>query len=299
MKNIFVYIIGFIFCTILPTSCSDDTDGDMLSPVVNDFYPKDGEVTSRITIEGSNFGDNRLSVDGHVYFNGIEAADYISYSDNQIIVTVPYGAVSGPITVRCGNNRARTNEDFLLRTDDPLWGMDKGTFEQYFFAEDVVYHTGTSNLCNYIYDDSGKEVCIGESKDDADGVYKPSAGYENTTPEHFALWDSSPGDMAIFKVEIPSAGGYYIHFKASSAVDNSYINVAVGSDLESLKNVGTIDNKYSKDIENSGWANYTNELEYGYYLLESPGIYYVRFLMMNTGTDAKSVATPKFIRMYN
>lgn len=146
MKKIYVFLSGLIVCCILCVSCSDNAAESATVPTVTDFYPKDGEVTDQITIEGANFGFNRSDVDGHVYFNGIEAADYISYADNRIVVTVPRGVVTGPITVRRGNLRARTSEKFLLRTDDPLWGMDKGTFEQYFFAEDVVYHTGKSNL---------------------------------------------------------------------------------------------------------------------------------------------------------
>lgn len=299
MKNIFLFLSGFIVCCALCAGCSDDSSESTLVPTVTDFYPKDGEVTERITIDGSNFGANRLDADGHVYFNGVEAADYISYADNQIVVTVPRGVVTGPITVRCGNQRARTTEHFVLRTDDPLWGMEKGTFEQYFFAEDVVHHTGKSNLCNYIYVD-GREICIGESKNDDNGAYKPNTGYESTEPEHFALWDSKPGDMAIFKVEITVPGGYYIAFKASSGMSNSYINVAISQDLDALKNESsTIDNRYSKDVENSGWANYTNDLEFGYYLLEEPGTYYVKLLMMNADMNASAVATPKFIKMYN
>lgn len=301
MRKIYVFLSGLIVCCILCVSCSDNAAESATVPTVTDFYPKDGEVTDQITIEGANFGFNRSDVDGHVYFNGIEAADYISYADNRIVVTVPRGVVTGPITVRRGNLRARTSEKFLLRTDDPLWGMDKGTFEQYFFAEDVVYHTGKSNLCNYIYNADGREVCIGESKNYGEGApYQPNAGYENTKPEHFALWDSEPGDMAIFQVDIPTPGGYYVAFKASSGMSNSYINVAVSRDLESLKNPSSvIDNKYSKDVENSGWANYTNDLEFGYFLLEESGTYYVKLLMLNADMGTTAVATPKFIRMYN
>lgn len=301
MKNICIFLSGLIACYILCVSCSDDAENSASVPTVTDFYPKDGEVTDQITIEGANFGVNRLDADGHVYFNGVEAADYISYADNQIVVTVPRGVVTGPITVRRGNQRARTTDRFVLRTDDPLWGYDKGTFEQYFFAEDVVHHTGKSNLCNYIYNTDGREICIGESKNYGSGApYQPNAGYENTKPEHFALWDSEPGDMAIFQVEIPTPGGYYVAFKASSGMSNSYINVAISQDLESLKESSSaIDNKYSKDVENTGWANYSNDLEFGYYLLEVPGTYYVKLLMMNADMSASAVATPKFIKMYN
>ena len=72
-------------------------------PVISDFNPKNGAPGTYVTIDGSNFGESRQAVIGHIYFvsatNQKTEASYLfppecsntAWSDNQIIVKVPSG----------------------------------------------------------------------------------------------------------------------------------------------------------------------------------------------------------------
>lgn len=92
-------------------SCSDDDKSDSTMPMITDFFPKEGLPFTEVKITGSNFGEN-ASKGGTVYFNETKATEYVSYSDNEIIVKVPEGASSGSIAVLFGEKYAFTDDQF-------------------------------------------------------------------------------------------------------------------------------------------------------------------------------------------
>jgi IPT/TIG domain len=59
--------------------------------------PGAAHVGDQVVIDGTDFGDRRTEED-RVLFNGI-AADVMSWADNRITCTVPYGACTGVVTV--------------------------------------------------------------------------------------------------------------------------------------------------------------------------------------------------------
>ncbi len=107
-------LLAMVLCTASLAACSsDETQGSKYpAPTVTDFSPKTGLPTSIVTIKGSNFGSERSERIGRVYFGGVEAKEYVSYSDTEIQVRVPDGAVSGPLDVWVYKNHVTTTDEF-------------------------------------------------------------------------------------------------------------------------------------------------------------------------------------------
>lgn len=101
VKNFVAFVLtaGMIF-----QSCSDMEkryEGEPLvtyPPVeITEFSPLSGPAGIPITISGNNFGD--FKDPAKIYFNGIEAANIVSYSDTQVVVISPVSR-TGPISVK-------------------------------------------------------------------------------------------------------------------------------------------------------------------------------------------------------
>ena len=92
-------------------SCSDEDKADSTMPVITDFFPKEGLPSTEVKITGSNFGEN-ANKGGTVYFNETKVTEYVSYSNNEIVVKVPEGASTGSIAVLFGEKYGFTNEQF-------------------------------------------------------------------------------------------------------------------------------------------------------------------------------------------
>lgn len=280
----------FLLCTCcFCIGCSnDDSDGLNTPPVVTDFFPKEGDIGTQVTISGENFGS---SSDGNVYFNGIEASEYVSYTDKEIIAVVPSGYVSGPITVKRGDVGTRTKEYFRFRSSNPEDNYETGTSRMVVTCKDVVYFTGKANPCDYTSEDA-TSGCIGEMGKNAD--YKGS-----NDAKSFALWDCMSGDMVIFKFEITDIGRYYVSCASATNVNGVSANVEVSKDLEALKDTSSLKPNYTQGIVNNGkWNDFSNTLEFGGYPLNEPGIYYVRVVLSNTAGSG-GTACLKFIEIFN
>ena len=67
-----------------------------LPPQIYYLSPSKGPEGAEVTINGNRFGD----IQGEVtFYDGIQADDIISWSNTTIVVTVPEGAMPGPVTV--------------------------------------------------------------------------------------------------------------------------------------------------------------------------------------------------------
>ena len=92
MKKLFNSImicVLLLSSTFIGTACSDDDKNGTNKypvPVISEFSPNEGLPTSVVTIKGANFGTERTERVGRVYFGGVEATDYESWSDNEIKV---------------------------------------------------------------------------------------------------------------------------------------------------------------------------------------------------------------------
>jgi len=85
-------------------------------PYVDDLTPDTGEVGDTVTIDGGNFGAAQGT--GGVTFNGVAAA-VTSWSNTQIVVTVPVGATTGPVVVTTDDGDSSTGVTFTV-TEPPV-----------------------------------------------------------------------------------------------------------------------------------------------------------------------------------
>lgn len=278
-----------LLCTCFCVGCNDnDSDDFNTPPVVTDFFPKEGDVGTRVTISGEHFG---TSSQGRVYFNGLEASEYVSYTDKEIVAVVPNGYVNGPITVKRGSIGTRTVESFKFKSNNPEDNYETGTFHVTVTCKDVVYFTGKANPCDYTSEDA-TSGCIGEMGKNPD--YKGSSNAKS-----FALWDANSGDMVIFKVDITDIGRYYVSCASATSDNGISANVEISKDLDALKDVSSLKGSYTMGIINNGkWDDFSNKLEFGGYLLKEPGTYYIRVVMLNEAGSGRT-ACLKFIKIFN
>ena len=80
------------------------------------FTPQQGPVTTKVTIQGQGFIAN--PIDNVVRFNGTSAG-VLSATASTLVVTVPIGATTGPISVQVGANTATSSQNFTV-TNAPL-----------------------------------------------------------------------------------------------------------------------------------------------------------------------------------
>lgn len=103
-----------LLISFIGVSCSDsDTiEAKYPAPTISGFCPAEGLPTQVVTITGSEFGSERTERIGRVYFGGVEATDYVSWSDNEIKVRVPEGGKTGPIGLWVWKNSTETSDEF-------------------------------------------------------------------------------------------------------------------------------------------------------------------------------------------
>jgi YD repeat-containing protein len=77
---------------------------------VLDFSPREGAPGTTVTIIGTGFGNGVTAVS----FNGT-AAQIVSVNTPQVVVTVPSGATTGPLTVTTPTGSATTTRHFTVR----------------------------------------------------------------------------------------------------------------------------------------------------------------------------------------
>lgn len=88
-------------------------------PQIDSVSPTEVEAGQAVTITGSRFGDTRgLALSG-VYFNGIEAQDYVSWSDTQIVAEVPIQLPAGDASVVVATDGGSSNAVFITLVPGP------------------------------------------------------------------------------------------------------------------------------------------------------------------------------------
>jgi YD repeat-containing protein len=75
------------------------------------FTPSRGPVGTRVTIQGQGF--SAVPAENQVGFHGT-LAPVLSATDTQLVVTVPPGATTGPITVTVAGNTASSARNFVM-----------------------------------------------------------------------------------------------------------------------------------------------------------------------------------------
>src|SRR5439155_480693 len=99
------------------TATSSNTFFVTKAPVITDFFPGRGQTNfTQVTIEGINF--NIAPVSG-VGFNGKGVTGSSTPAANQIVVTVPNAATTGPITVTNSFGVGPSSNDFVVTGSAP------------------------------------------------------------------------------------------------------------------------------------------------------------------------------------
>jgi hypothetical protein len=120
-------------------------------------------IGDQVTIDGHHFGASRNG--DQVFFSNhsgavsVEAASYVSWSDTQIVVTVPYGTADGPLGVSLGGTRVDSAdpvnytepnltgispvEDWVQHDDITLTGNDFGSVQSGNGYNSYVYFGAT------------------------------------------------------------------------------------------------------------------------------------------------------------
>ena len=83
-------------------------------PTIGLITPAFGGIGSTITISGNNFSSN--SIENTVFFGGLEA-NILSATENELMVTVPYGAYYAPISVYTNGVYASSSQRFDVTFD--------------------------------------------------------------------------------------------------------------------------------------------------------------------------------------
>src|SRR6476619_3119560 len=81
----------------------------MPNPVVAGLVPSSGPTGTQVQINGSGFGASQGS--SGVTFNGV-AASVVSWSDTQVVASVPARSTSGPVQISEGGVNSNATIDF-------------------------------------------------------------------------------------------------------------------------------------------------------------------------------------------
>jgi hypothetical protein len=101
---------GNVVVTRSDTKTTNGVGFDVV-PAISSISPARLQVTQQLTINGSGFGDSQGGSTVHFNGGGVDAADYISWANNQIVVEVPAGAATGTVTVNISDNSVGSNND--------------------------------------------------------------------------------------------------------------------------------------------------------------------------------------------
>lgn len=117
MKNykIILLLAGFVLLAQTFFSCEDDDDPNPTLSITS-ISPDTARAGERITISGKGFAET-ASLNEVVFTGGAEGSVY-SASSTSLVVTVPEGALDGPITVTVDDNSAVSPVDFILDTSE-------------------------------------------------------------------------------------------------------------------------------------------------------------------------------------
>ena len=130
-----------------------ETDPDAFSIFVTSIEPTFGIEGSEIAINGSNFGATQGT--GYVtFFNNVIATNIISWSDTQIVCTVPAGTETGCLTVTTDNGTSNCST-FTVRSE---LGEGKMVFTSDRDGESDIW-------VKYIYEDGSTGIPVNLTSD--------------------------------------------------------------------------------------------------------------------------------------
>ena len=102
---------GEVWVTVNGVNSNQDVIFTLPSPFITGLSPSSGQVGTLVTVNGSGFGTTQGT--STVSFNNLNAT-VTSWSDSQIVATVPNTALSGPVVVKVGGVASNSNVNFRV-----------------------------------------------------------------------------------------------------------------------------------------------------------------------------------------
>jgi hypothetical protein len=146
-------------------------------PVITSVLPARGPVGTQVTIKGTNFGNRPGSGRGikyaaaasNVMFNQTQATDYTTWTDTEIKVKVPNGAVPGPVTVFTSAGTSNANYTFTPTYPlTPFYFLAEGStgygFETYINIENPNAEDVNASVNFLLANGSVKSASVGLPK---------------------------------------------------------------------------------------------------------------------------------------
>ena len=128
------------------SSCSKEKDNKDNPPVITNVWPLEGPKGTRVTIQGSHFGNNGANTS--VFFND-RRASILSINDETIVCNVPEKAGSGTIKVVTANNTEVSGPLFKYKFTAMVTTLAGGLNSGYVDGIGVDAKFGQSHgLCN-------------------------------------------------------------------------------------------------------------------------------------------------------
>jgi RHS repeat-associated protein len=108
---------GAVNVTVGTVSSNSNVFYTVPPPQISSISPSSGVVGTQVTINGSGF--QAVKGGGTVYFGLYSySAPVVSWSDTQLVVTVPSGATSGPVMMTANNGNS-SNQDLVFTMPNP------------------------------------------------------------------------------------------------------------------------------------------------------------------------------------
>ena len=113
---------GVIRITVSGIASQPSVNFTVNRPQITSVSPSSGGSGTQVTVNGSNFGGTQTQgltngSKSSIYFNGLSAA-VVSWSDTQIVATVPSTATTGPVTVN--GFAGGSNVDVVFSMPNPI-----------------------------------------------------------------------------------------------------------------------------------------------------------------------------------
>lgn len=236
-------------------------------PEVTSMTPGSGYAHTRVTIFGTNFGDQPKAV--KVYFGGILADNILSCKNNRIVLEVPEKALSGDVSLQVWTN---TIEKIGTYTILPLPTVTSLTSSNTEFGSDaavpgdIVTIIGTgfgTDWSHVTVDFNGTAVTSGELEDTQIKVEVPE-GYQSgvvtvtvnghTLVAGTLLNPHSKGDITF---------AYLKNFKQPFATDPNMTEGMKGSDNKWRLPADWIVNEAARSSKNAGASEFCSGLHFG------------------------------------